>query len=337
MVRGGHRGWRAAVAAALLATPWASAEELIDPPPQEKATARRLGLSGVKKANANDCPAAITELEKAVKLYPAPTLLVPLGRCQAKLGQVVEATETFRRAARLELPENSSSVFFEAQMTAQHLLDQTLPKLAKLTIRVRGLQPDAEVHIKLDDKAVSAALVDQERPTNPGDHVISVTAPGYTSDSKPLSLAPGEAKEILLSIRALPKAAGGDSSGANADPTTDPTTDTSAGNQRLGLVLLGVGGIATLAGSVFGFLALQKKNDLDEKCPNTRCAPEHSDEIDAAKQFGLGSTIGIGIGIASLGVGAYFLLTGSSKSSGASSPSASLFVNPTSVGLRGRF
>ena len=144
MVRGGLRVWHSVIAAALLASLPVSAEELTEPPAQEKATARRLGLSGVKKAEAGDCAAAIAELEKAVKLYPAPTLLVPLGQCQVKQGNLVEASEIFRRAARLELPENSSSVFFEAQITAQQLLDDTLPKLAKLTIRVRGLAGDTE-------------------------------------------------------------------------------------------------------------------------------------------------------------------------------------------------
>ena len=98
-----------------------------------------------------------------------------------------------------------------------------------------------------------------------------------------------------------------------------------------------MGGIATIAGSVFGFLALQKKNDLDEKCPGARCAPEHGDEVDAAKQFGLGSTIGIGLGLAAFGVGAYFLLTPSPTPAATPGPSAGLFINPTGAGLRGRF
>lgn len=88
-----------------------------------------------------------------------------------------------------------------------------------------------------------------------------------------------------------------------------------ASNATLGYVLAGVGVVALGTGLTFGALAqsqAKKTEDDAALCPNKQCTPAGRKEIDAAETKALISTIGVGVGVAALGAGIYFLVTSSS-------------------------
>jgi hypothetical protein len=285
------------------------------------AAARTLGIQGVELANAGKCDQAIEKLSRAEALYHAPTILGRLGECQVAVGQVVLGTENLNRVVREQLPANAPLAYRTAQERAKKALDAALPKIAYLTVTVEPR--DAKVEVKVGGAPLSSALIGVERPTDPGTHEIVATAPGYLEARSSVTLAEGGHQSVALALPLDP----------NAKPATPPPADTippggtltpppgaepppepqsSSGTKTLGYVLLGVGGVGIVAGSVTGIMAIGAKGDLD--CPENRCAGKEGDDLESAKTIAMVSTISFAVGIPAAAVGVVLLVTGGSKS-----------------------
>jgi hypothetical protein len=72
---------------------------------------------------------------------------------------------------------------------------------------------------------------------------------------------------------------------------------------------VGVAGVAT--GAVFGILAMNKKNESDDACPNQQCTAAGVEANADAGRFADYATIGFGVGIAAGILGTVLLLTDS--------------------------
>jgi hypothetical protein len=282
------------------------------------AAARALGIQGVQLADAGKCDQAIEKLSRAESLYHAPTILGRLGECQVSVGQLVLGTENLNKVVREQLAPNAPQAFRTAQERAKKALDAALPKIAYLTVTVepRDIKPE----VKVGGMAVSSALIGVERPTDPGTHEIVVSAPGYLEAKSSVTLAEAGHQSVTLTLVPDP----------NAKPATPPETippggtltpppgaqpppaaEESGGSKTLAYVLLGVGGVGIVAGSITGVMAIGAKGDLD--CPEKRCAGNEANDLDSAKTIALVSTISFAVGIPAAAVGTVLLLTGGSK------------------------
>lgn len=164
---------------------------------EELAVARQLGTEGVLLADAGKCPEAIPKLQKAADLFPAPTIVGRLGECQIAVGKLVLGTETLQRVVSQDLGAKPNAVFVEAQKRAQRVLDKERPRIAKLSIRIAGA-PVATVKVMVDDAPVPQTLLDVPRPTDPGTHTVTATAPGRAPVTRTVTLAEGGSGQILL-------------------------------------------------------------------------------------------------------------------------------------------
>ncbi len=101
-------------------------------------------------------------------------------------------------------------------------------------------------------------------------------------------------------------------------------------------VAFGVGGAGLLIGSIFGFVALGKKSDLDGTCTSTRlCPPSQKDAISTLKTDSTISTVGLIVGAVGVAAGAtLFVLNRRSAESGVH---VSAYLGPASGGLVGSF
>ena len=105
-------------------------------------------------------------------------------------------------------------------------------------------------------------------------------------------------------------------------------------------VALGVGVVGVGLGTVFGVLATQKKNDLEDACgAGKQCPANQQDTLDSGKTFGTVSTVGFIVGAVGLIAGGYLFFTsgGSSTKSAAATASAlkpGVFVGVDHVGLK---
>jgi len=307
------------------------------------AAARSLGIQGVQLADAGKCPEAIEKLSRAESLYHAPTILGRLGECQVAVGQIVLGTENLNRVVREQLPANAPKAFKTAQERAARVLEKALPRIAYLTVNVEP--PEAQTSVRVAGSPVPSALLGVERPTDPGKREVVATAPGFLEARTEVELAEGGHQAVTLKLVPDPSVAVVVPPPVTtpAPVTTAPATteqDSSGSGKTVAFVMLGVGGVGLVTGGITGFLAIQKKGDLD--CPNKTCTGSQADELDSANTLALVSTIGFGVGAAAAAVGAILLITSSSNDE---KPAAARlsgvrvhpYLGPKSAGLTGTF
>nr|MCU0687873.1 hypothetical protein [Polyangiaceae bacterium] len=265
----------------------------------------------MKLADAGRCGEAIDRFERAAQLHRAVTIFGRLGECQVELGKLVQGTENLLRAVRERLPANAPPAFVAAQTRAQRALDAAVPKIAKLKLSLKA-PPSARVAITVDGEAFSTALLDTPRPTDPGAHVIEVSAPGFLKETQKVTLAEGELEAVSLTLRPDPNAVLITASeqapepGASRTPppaTGQPSSAVDQGPNRLPLYLaLGVGTAGLAVGAGFGGASLSKYSSLSDRCQvRSECPPEAQADIDSLARFATVSTIGFGVGAAGLG------------------------------------
>lgn len=303
----------------LLSTPEVRAE---GPSADEKAAARDLAISGMEMKDKGDCPGALEKLERAERLYHAPTILTAIGECQIALGQLVEGTESLKRVSLEHLDPNASKTFMEAQKRAKALLETTLPRIAKLTVAVT---PDLdEVELFIDEVKVSSALIGVPRPTDPGHHRIAVQKPGYLAATSEVTLAEGADETLSLKLEADPSAtppveAAPLAAAEEPKPGGSPPPSEKRSMQPVfGWIGIGLGTAAIGAGAITGVLALDQSNHLN--CPGNVCTGAEADRLDSASTLATTSTILFGAGGAFVVTGIVLLLTSPSPSASGQAP-----------------
>jgi hypothetical protein len=166
--------------------------------------------------------------------------------------------------------------------------------------------------------------LNSNRPTQPGEHVVEVSAQGYKTATARVSLPEGGNDSIALTLEVDPNAAKPEpvttapSMNANASmpPATHPevsTEPTSRPNRVPAYAALGVGVVGIGVGSIFGLMAIGKKGSVQDACDGAKCPSSVQDDIDAGKTFGVVSTVGFIVGAVGLVAGTYLYLTNTPK------------------------
>ncbi|HEY2736153.1 MAG TPA: hypothetical protein VGI70_19280, partial [Polyangiales bacterium] len=230
------------------------------------AAARALAVEGFKLAQNDQCGEAIDKLERAEKLHPAPMVSARLGECYIKEGRLVEGVERLRSVLREPLPPNPSDALQQTYATSKTLLEATRPKLATLTVSVDA-PSGAEPNVTIDGHPIPVALLGAQRPTDPGEHVISASAIGYLSSTKRVSLGPGEEASAVLPLvidataaRAQARAAVSDEQSASGKSLLAParassTSRSAEANLVPSFIAWGVGVAGLGVGIGFGAVA----------------------------------------------------------------------------------
>jgi len=318
---------------------------------ESRAAARALGIEGIALAMQGDCPAAIDKLQRAEDLYHAPTILERLGECQIEVGQLVAGTENLQRVVREPLGPNPPAPYVEAQDRARQLLEQTLPRIAKLTVQVHA-PPGALVQVALNGRPLPAALVGVERPIDPGEYAVTVGGDGVTAASQTVTLADGAVETVTLAVEPLPAAAAPPEPPPPAEPAPLAPAPADVGAKQddpirtAKYVLLGVKGVGIMVGSIFGMKALGQRSDLDEVCSDRRCPTSAQDDLDALRTTSTLSTVGIGVGIGAAAVGTVLVFTSGRGQERPAAPTGEASarrvevrgaVGPSGLVLSGRF
>jgi hypothetical protein len=317
---------------------------------QNMAAARALGIEGIKLANEGNCQEALDTLHRAERLYHAPTILGRLGECQVELGLLVAGTENLNRVVREPLPPDAPSAFVAAQQRAQEVLSRALPRIGKLTIVVDA-PAGAEYQVSIGQYVLPQAMVGVERPTDPGEHTVTVSGEGFQAVSQQVVLADGGQETVTLKLVPDPAAAApvvepqpgaAPTPGSGQDLAADRPSDESP---TLAYVALGVGGAGLILGTVFGLAATSKKSDVEAQCEGSRCPPSAQDDIDSMNASATYSTIGFTVGLVGAGVGTYLLLSHDSGEDSGPTPSDATvgsvrirpWILPGAAGVAGTF
>ncbi|HEX6273457.1 MAG TPA: PEGA domain-containing protein [Polyangiaceae bacterium] len=316
----------------------------------ETAAARALAVDGVKLALADDCEGALDKLDRAQKLKPSPIVLRHLGECQVKLGRWVEGSESLRKLLREPLPEDASPALEQAYESAQTTLRDVKPRIPNMKIVVNAPR-ETDLVVKVDGKEVADSVVGVALPTDPGDHVIVVSAPGFVDATSSVKLGPGATQTVTLDLKrdplwTPPKAPPASTAAAarGSEPTEKPRGATSApveessgASKTIAYVSYGVAVAGLGVGIAFGQSAMKDEREFRESCPNQVCAPEDKDSLEFAKTKGTIATIGFATAGAGLALGTVLLLTSSDSSSAksgrAAAPRTAAFRPRAKIGL----
>jgi hypothetical protein len=187
----------------------------------DKAAARELFVQGVQLQQAGKYAEALDRFQRAQRVFNAPTHLLRIAECQAALGQLVEASETYRALARTELAPNAPQAFIAAKQQGQVELQQIEPRVPSLKVDVQP--PNApNLTVLIDEQPLNAALVGVARPINPGSHKVTVLATGYSRSDQQVTLKEREDKVLDIRLNAINGGAPVVVGDPNAPPPASP-------------------------------------------------------------------------------------------------------------------
>lgn len=337
---------RSAVAFGVLSTlvaiaQLASAQPEGQVPPEDPsvvAAARAIAVEGVKLAQDGRCADAIEKLERAEQLRHSSIVQSQLGECYISQGRFVQGAEAMRAVLREGLPENPSDAMKRAYAVARTQLDLAKNRIGSLTI---ALEDAAQIQatVTIDGQPIPAALIGAARPTDPGEHTVEASAPGYLPAKRRVTLAAGAEDSITLALVADP-ARGASNLTAAETPAPNPAPAALQPSQPLAasgrpnripaFIVWGTGAAAIAVGVGFGWVAMNQTSDLERACPNKRCPPEQSARLDVAKTNGVISSVAFGVGAAAIATGAVLLFLAADREE---APRASLGLDGANLQL----
>lgn len=149
---------------------------LASPSDADRATARALAREGFEAQKRADYATAADCFTRAEQLVDAPTLLLGVARAKVGLGRLVEAEETYQRILRERLEPDGPAPFVKALEDARVEAAALAPRLAWVTIDVRGARAPS---VSVDGEPVANAALGVRRPYDPGSHTVHVSAEGF--------------------------------------------------------------------------------------------------------------------------------------------------------------
>jgi hypothetical protein len=291
-------------------------------------------------------------VSRAEQILHAPTHLLMIARAQVGLGRLVAAQETYLKLTREDLAATAPNAFKRAQQEGKDELSALEPRIGQLKIVLEGAG-QKKVTVKMDDQAVSAALLGVYRPVDPGKHDVVAYPVGQSPVKGSVELKDGEKKDIKLTIpegaaTGLPDNPIDNPDGQPPPPDTTPKPGgpgffTPLRGVGIGLGVLGVAGVAV--GSIFlakGFRTQSNADTRAENCPKPCPMQEQlairalDDDAARQKNIGVGPLVAGGV---LLGAGVVLIVIGKPKAAAPKPAGASVapWFSGNAAGLRGVF
>ncbi len=298
------------------------------------ATARTLGIEGVRLADAGNCADAIDRLVRAERLHHAPTTATRLGECEIETGKLVRGTERLRHVLREPLGAAPPAAFLAAVTRAEKALQGAQGRIPTLALSVRS-PAGVPLTVRIDDETVSDATLGAPRPIDPGSHTIDVGGPELRPKRTSISLAEGESRAITLDVEPAP---------SRVDAPTSrqaPPVHAEPGSSRRSLapsaVLFGAAALGLGVGLYSGLRVAETRSMLETRCDERSVCPSDAEaELERAKTWATISTVGFATAGVGLAAGIVLLVTG-----GGASAAKRAAVRPRlgllSAGMEGNF
>jgi hypothetical protein len=324
------RGWLGVLAIAsgitLFGAPaWADNED------STRAAARTLGYAGVEAFKAGQYALASQKLDKAYLVLRAPTLGLWSARALAKQNKLLEAAERYLEVTRIPVTGGEVAVQEQAKSDAQTELEATQALTPSLIVRVDGGDPSA-LQLMIDGSKISAQLLGEATPVNPGAHRIEASSAGsHVASDVIVQLK--EQKEVRLKLAAVSARAENTPPPSAAVSPGDTSATKSSPRRALGWVVLGGGAASIVVGGLAAGIAGSKSSSLN--CGSSHSCPvEQTGTVNSYNSWLTVSTVGFVAGGVLAVTGITLLLTAPKAGSSAS---ASLWVSPTASGVTGSF
>lgn len=290
----------------LAASLFAARPAFAEPTSDERAMAEALFEDGRRLMAEGKFPEACVKLEESQRLDPGGGTLLNVALCHESLGKTATAWAEFREALALARKDGRE----DRQRFAEEHLALLEPRLSRIVVSVAKGAEIVGLEVKRDGAPVARAAWGTPIPADPGVHVITATAPGRAPFQATLTLDPAGGKSEAIEVPLLAPATTAD----EPPPSEGPST------QRLaGYVVGGLGLVAVGVGSYFGVRAIGREQDANDRCSETTCPDRDAlSASEDANDFATVANIGVGGGLALLGVGALLVWTAPSGESATS-------------------
>lgn len=330
------------------ATPAAAPKPVSD---ADKEQARTFGREGITLYEDGKLEEAIVQFRKANALNPTPQGALYLARCYEKLGRLMRARDLYTDIVFKVPPPTATQNMRDAHAAAQTELDTLRPRIPELTVVLTG-NPPATAEVTIDGTVVPAADL-TGRNLDPGAHTLRLVSRGKVLTERTVTLSEGQRARIELSVPAAtlhvlssPELYETPSTSRPAappplvpiEPGSDQTSP-STGRRVLPFVALGAGVVGLGVGIGTGVAALEKADEIKQKCgPTTRpCSKYLEPTWRDANTFGTASTAGFIAGGIGVGVGALLLLLLRNPSRAPSASNLKMNVGLGSLEVEGTF
>lgn len=292
----------------------------------QKKQAEELFRQGRKAFKSREFQTALQLFQRSEALFSAPGTRLNIALTLKELGKQAEALDVLDSLLE-DLPKGD-----KRRKIAITTRDTMVKYVPRLMIQLKEGAPAGAV-IKLDGHALSAGQLGQERRMNPGNHSVVVEAAARDPRRYDLTLEPGAQRSLTVDVGDVIKKE------APVVPAPAPVLPSPAQSGpvfAVGIGAFALGGAAAVAGAVTGGIALSKKDDLEQLCPEpSACTAEGVDIAAEGKMLSLMSTILLAAGGGVAGTGIIMMIADAPSSS--TEVAASPLPGGGFVGLTHRF
>jgi hypothetical protein len=284
-----------------------------EPTPQT-VEARARYQEGVSLAHAERWKDALEAFERSDALRPHAITKYNIAYCESRLGHPTLASNALTQALRAHREGGGHELPDELLSSVERDLQAANLEVARVTVAVGhgALTVDGRPLELVDASGPRPLLVAVTRPVgqpeplpagqvdlllDPGTHVFVLATPGHADSVTRATLEPGSFTSLEL---AVPPAT---TSTPAAVPQSELRSPPALGpSHTAAYVAFGCGAAAVIAGSVSGFVALGKRDDVDRACveAGSRCDRERESgnrtaDISTAAFIAAGAAVGVGV------------------------------------------
>jgi len=274
----------------------------------DPTTASALFKAGREAARQKDYATACVRFAESYRLDPAPGTGLNLADCEENLGHLASAWQRYRQVTE-QLPPGDPRVPPARQRAAE-----LEPRVPHITIKLAPSAP-TDTRVTRDGLELNRVSLGISLPVDPGAHRVVATAAGRQERTFTVHCAEGQRQELLVEPGA-PIAAAAPSAPAPPPPALEALSPASAPvapkppRPLLGYTLLGLGSAGLIVAGVTGALVASRRSTADEHCPSNRCDAAGYDAATSGKSLLKVNTIAWAAGLAGVGAGLYFILSG---------------------------
>jgi len=294
------------------------------PGPVDSIAAEKLFRDARELMDAGKYDEACPKLAESQRLDPGGGTMLNLALCHQHQGRLATAWTEYHEALAMARKDGRA----DREELALEQLGIIEPQLSYLTIEVAPAAKVDGLTVSLDGTAIGEAAWGTALPVDPGKHRLVASAPGKRDRQIAIQIGGKQRR----SVRVPPLL---DAPSPARKPPDPDAVDQGQGQRIAGWVVIGVGGALAALGTAAGILAIDKRAQSDEQCPDERCNPDGVRLNEDAQTAATLANIGIFGGAAVAATGLVVLLTSpSAPKPGEPSDAAGLRLVPA-VGPRG--
>jgi hypothetical protein len=177
----------------------------------ELEAARGLYKDGQDLEKKKDYAGALDRFKKVAEIKSTAIVRYHEGFCSEKIGKWIDALDFFARA---QLEGQGDGKQKEAVDASRKAADALRPRVPKIRIKVTGTEA-SKAQVTVDGGPVSPVLYDAGIPVDVGKHTVELSGTDVAPDSKEVTLAEKESKEVAFEAKKP--------SAATPVPTPTPT------------------------------------------------------------------------------------------------------------------